>query len=94
MTKTVHKANNQRSEVTEFAAAASHATATRASEHKCEAASASNQQPTDVCEEAIRTLAHEKWELAGCPAGDGVEFWLDAEQEVNQERSKSNRAQG
>lgn len=33
-------------------------------------------------EETIRVLAYAKWEAAGCPAGDGVDFWLEAEQEV------------
>ncbi len=32
--------------------------------------------------EAIRELAYSKWESAGCPCGDGVEFWLQAEAEV------------
>jgi hypothetical protein len=33
-------------------------------------------------EERIRCLAHEKWRAAGSPCGDGVEFWLAAEQEI------------
>lgn len=37
-----------------------------------------NQQP----EKAIRALAYQKWEAAGCPEGDGTEFWLEAEQEI------------
>lgn len=32
--------------------------------------------------EAIRVLAYQKWEAAGCPEGDGTEFWLDAEEEI------------
>lgn len=43
----------------------------------------SNQQPTNACEDTIRVLAYEKWETAGCPAGDGFDFWLEAEQELN-----------
>lgn len=35
-------------------------------------------------EDEIRDLAHSKWEKAGCPAGDGVEFWLEAERELKQ----------
>jgi len=31
--------------------------------------------------EAIRLCAYAKWETAGRPSGDGVEFWLEAEQE-------------
>ena len=36
-------------------------------------------------EDKIRTLAHHKWEEAGCPICDGVEFWLAAEQHVDAE---------
>ncbi|MCA9172084.1 MAG: DUF2934 domain-containing protein [Planctomycetales bacterium] len=42
----------------------------------------SKQQPANACEEAIRVLAHEKWEAAGCPVGDGFDFWIEAEREV------------
>jgi len=35
-----------------------------------------------VTEDEIRTLAHAKWEAAGCPSGDGFDFWLAAEQEL------------
>jgi hypothetical protein len=41
-----------------------------------------NQQPEEDQGEAIRALAYRKWEAAGCPEGDGTEFWLDAEQEI------------
>jgi DUF2934 family protein len=37
-------------------------------------------QPT---EEEIRLLAYHKWMSAGCPEGDGIAFWLEAEQELN-----------
>lgn len=30
----------------------------------------------------IRRLAYEKWETAGCPTGDGAEYWLAAEREL------------
>ncbi|MBS0266872.1 MAG: DUF2934 domain-containing protein [Planctomycetes bacterium] len=33
-------------------------------------------------EDAIRHRAYYKWEAAGKPAGDGVDFWLAAEQEL------------
>lgn len=33
-------------------------------------------------EEKVRVLAYEIWEKAGCPEGDGVEFWLQAESEL------------
>lgn len=34
--------------------------------------------------ENIRLRAYRKWEGAGRPAGDGVQFWLEAEQELKQ----------
>lgn len=49
--------------------------------------SQSPQQFMDSCEEAIRELAFLKWEEAGCPSGDGFDFWLEAEREVMTERS-------
>lgn len=42
------------------------------------------EQPCDdrpMTEEAIRLCAYRKWESAGKPSGDGVEFWLAAEHE-------------
>jgi len=33
-------------------------------------------------EDNIRDLAHQKWQAAGCPEGDGVSFWLEAEREI------------
>ena len=36
--------------------------------------------PSDSSEK-IREAAYYKWEVAGCPCGDGVEFWLQAEAE-------------
>ncbi len=47
---------------------------TGAKEQKCSA-------PT-VCCKQIRETAYFKWEVAGCPCGDGVEFWLEAEAEL------------
>lgn len=32
--------------------------------------------------EAIRLCAYRKWEIAGKPIGDGIQFWLEAEQEL------------
>lgn len=37
----------------------------------------------DSRQNAIRELAYEKWESAGCPPGDGIDFWLNAENELN-----------
>jgi hypothetical protein len=34
------------------------------------------------CEEDIRLCAYCKWEAAGKPGGDGVNFWLEAEKEL------------
>ncbi len=38
-------------------------------------------EPT-MSAEAIRLLAYRKWEAAGRPAGDGINFWLEAEREL------------
>jgi Protein of unknown function (DUF2934) len=35
-----------------------------------------------VLDEAIRLCAYQKWEAAGKPTGDGIQFWLEAEQEL------------
>jgi Protein of unknown function (DUF2934) len=35
-------------------------------------------------QEDVRGYAYQKWEAAGRPNGDGVNFWLEAEQEVLQ----------
>ena len=37
---------------------------------------------TMPCEETVRQQAYEQWQAAGCPAGDGVKFWLEAEREI------------
>ena len=34
------------------------------------------------CCEHVRELAYFKWQQAGCPDCDGVEFWLAAEAEI------------
>lgn len=55
-----------------------------------EAASATTLQPptrNGVADaEAVRAHAHALWEQAGRPEGDGVEFWLWAEQELSNPR--------
>jgi hypothetical protein len=38
-----------------------------------------------VCENAVRERAYLLWEKAGYPQGDGVSFWLRAEQELQSE---------
>lgn len=47
----------------------------------------SPQQIMDACEEEIRELAYLKWEEAGCPSGEGFDFWVEAEREVIAARS-------
>jgi Protein of unknown function (DUF2934) len=37
-----------------------------------------------ISEEEIRLRAYRKWERAGKPGGDGVQFWLEARQELEQ----------
>jgi hypothetical protein len=39
-----------------------------------------------LTEETIRLHAFWKWEHAGRPPGDGVTFWLEAEQELQRTR--------
>jgi hypothetical protein len=33
-------------------------------------------------EDEIQQLAYKKWQQAGCPVSDGIEFWLSAETEI------------
>ena len=42
---------------------------------------------SDSREDVIREMAYAKWEHSGCPSGDGVNFWLEAEQEFAQQQS-------
>ncbi len=44
--------------------------------------SVNDNKGTLVSDAAIRLYAYQKWEAAGKPAGDGVQFWLEAEQEL------------
>ncbi len=37
---------------------------------------------TTPCEDTVRQRAYEQWQAAGCPEGDGVAFWLEAERKV------------
>jgi hypothetical protein len=39
-----------------------------------------------VSAEDIRLCAYRKWESAGKPTGDGLQFWLEAEQELGQRK--------
>ena len=38
--------------------------------------------PGRPSDDDIRTLAYFRWEQAGCPDGDGCEFWYSAENAV------------
>ena len=55
-----------------------------------EAANATRLQPPRPdgapTEDAIRARAYAMWQQAGEPHGDGVEFWLRAEQELRNPR--------
>ena len=92
MTKTIRKGETDRAISADDSIADPNATVVLTGEQVCEAACPSSQQRTEDCEEAIRALAHRKWETSGCPAGVGIEFWLEAELEVNAERSGSSAA--
>jgi hypothetical protein len=54
-------------------------TAERKQKAKDVADGAQRSLPPD--DEQIRQAAYYKWEAAGCPCGDGAEFWLAAEAE-------------
>lgn len=48
-----------------------------------EASNAAAEEPHElVSTEDIRLCAYRKWESAGKPTGDGVQFWLEAEHEL------------
>jgi hypothetical protein len=57
------------------------ASATPQSEPKAATAPAPEGE-AQQCDEKIRLRAYQKWETAGKPQGNGVQFWLDAEQEL------------
>jgi len=44
-----------------------------------------------VSDEDIRLCAYQLWEAAGKPTGDGVQFWLQAEQELVEGKSEKLR---
>jgi hypothetical protein len=47
-------------------------------------------QPTS--EDQIRYGAYFRWEAAGRPDGDGVDFWLDSENELRQQSARTEPA--
>lgn len=86
MTKTILKGQLGKTALADAFVADPNATVTMTGEQECEAARPENRPPIDACKDAIRVRAHSKWEAAGCPDGDGVGFWLEAEREFNAER--------
>jgi len=82
MTKTILKSQTTPATSADDSIADPNATVALTGEHGCEAVCTPNQQPVNACEEAIRALAHSKWEAAGCPEDDGMAFWLKAENEL------------
>ncbi|RPI81237.1 MAG: DUF2934 domain-containing protein [Planctomycetaceae bacterium] len=81
MSKTILKGKTNRAAAAEISGTDPNATVARTGEHGCEVACPSIQQPADAQEEPIRVLAYGKWQAAGCPAGDGFDFWLEAERD-------------
>lgn len=47
------------------------------------------QSTSPISSDDIRLLAYKNWEKAGKPAGDGIQFWLEAEHELSQTKLKS-----
>lgn len=92
MAKAIHKTNMKPSLANETLVVDQVATAELAGTP--EEAPSSGQQPAQCGEDEIRTVAYGKWESAGFPAGDGVEFWLEAERELNTESARSRPAHG
>jgi Protein of unknown function (DUF2934) len=46
-----------------------------------------------VPEEMIRPYAYQRWEAAGWPPGDGVQFWLEAERQLSAKDASVRRTQ-
>lgn len=51
----------------------------------CQQISVATDCDETVCENAIRERAYSLWEQAGYPTGDGIDFWLQAEQQLKDE---------
>ncbi len=52
------------------------------------ARSQSNPIAKSISDEDIRLCAYQKWEAAGKPTGDGVQFWLEAEQSLQTDENE------
>ena len=89
MSKAILKGETNRATSADVSVADPNATVALTGEHGCESTCPSNQQPADAREEEI---AHRKWETAGFPAGDGFDFWLEAEREVKANQPASTTA--
>lgn len=84
MTKTKKGHQGQASRETSRIVALSHADTAVAQANDQSQQSESRErreQSIDDFDMAIRELAYLKWEAAGSPAGDGLDFWLEAERE-------------
>jgi Protein of unknown function (DUF2934) len=89
MSKTSSKANPKsvRKRVTSASASAAELSnsVVQNDQQVVEATWPADPQSTACREEAIRERAYSKWEEAGRPEGDGIEFWLEAERELDAE---------
>lgn len=85
MPKNIPKGEKSRATAADVSLADPKATVPLTSEHPRELTCPADGQPTNAVEEKIRARAHSKWEASGCPPGDGIEFWLEAEREVKAE---------
>lgn len=93
MSKSMTKNQNNRTTSSDVSVADPNTTLTLRGELGCESEHIESHPPMNACEDEIRLLAHRKWEAAGCPAGDGFDFWLDAEREVNSKQCESSVVQ-
>ena len=83
MSNTIRKGKSNISKSAENVVIDTGVTEALASDGGSASAPIENQPTSIVSEQTIRELAHSKWEAAGCPSGDGTEFWLEAEKEVS-----------
>lgn len=61
-------------------------TQSRENVQTCVARSGGSRNQHLVFPEDVRLRAYQKWENAGMPSGDGIQFWLEAELELVQEK--------
>jgi len=48
----------------------------------------SNSTNDESCQNSVREKAYFLWENAGCPIGDGFDFWLLAQEQIKEEQIK------